>query len=62
MTYLQKRDIERYLNDLHSKVEAGKNWEEKQFSKQAIYGAMDILGILGYWVDEEDGYFTIGKD
>ena len=50
------------MNELNSEVKAGETWEERQFSMQAIYGAMDILGILGYWVDEEDGYFTIGKD
>ena len=62
MTSSQKREIEQYLNELNSELKAGENWEERQFSMQAIYGAMDILGILGYWVDEEDGYFTIGKD
>ena len=62
MTSSQKREIEQYLNELNSEVKAGENWEERQFPMQAIQGAMDILGILGYWVDEEDGYFTIGKD
>lgn len=62
MTSSQKREIERYLNELNSEVEAGENWEERQFSMQAIYGAKDILGILGYWVEEKDGKYTIGKN
>lgn len=58
----QKREIERYLDDLALDKKACETWEEEWPIQQAIHGAMDILGILGYWVDEKNGHFTIGRD
>lgn len=58
----QKREIEKYLDDLALDREACETWEEEWPIRQAIYGVTDILGILGYWVDEKNGHFTIGRD
>ena len=58
----QKREIENYLDDLVLEIEACETWDEEWPIRQAIHGAMDILGILGYWVEEEDRHFTIGRD
>ena len=58
----QKREIEKYLDDLALDREACETWEEEWPVRQAIHGVMDILGILGYWVDEKSGHFTIGRD
>lgn len=58
----QKREIEKYLDDLALDREACETWEEEWPVRQAIYGVTDILGILGYWVDEKNGHFTIGRD
>ena len=62
MTDSQKRLIEEYLNELASDREAGENWNERYMVQQAIYGAMDVLGILGYSVDESStGHFRVEK-
>ena len=58
----QKREIEKYLDDLALDREACETWEEEWPVRQTIHGVTDILGILGYWVDEKSGHFTIGRD
>lgn len=62
MTDSQKRLIEDYLSELALDREAGETWNEKYRIQQAIYGAMDVLGILGYSVDEySKGHFRVEK-
>lgn len=63
MTDSQKRLIEKYLNDLALEREAGETWDERYMIQQAIYGARDVLGILGYSVDEySKGHFRVEKE
>ena len=40
------------MNDLALEREAREAWSEKHMIQQAICGATDVLGILGYSVDE----------
>ena len=63
MTDSQKRLIEKYLNDLALEREAGETWNERYMIQQAIHGAADVLGILGYSVDEySKGHFRVEKE
>ena len=63
MTDSQKRLIEEYLNDLASERDTSESWGERYVVEKVIYGVMDVLGILGFYVDEyEKGHFEVGKD